>query len=161
MERKGSSLGGKETEGEGGLRCGLHGEDHHGAPGIGPKTAAQLLNQYGNLEHLLSCMHELPEKTKVRLEPFRGRAGANKELVTLCRDVPVKITKEDMRYKGMQAERLHALFETYEMKTLAAQMMQAMQNNETTPQKTTFSEQKQHEEKKEHAESKNTQLELL
>lgn len=132
-----------------------------GVPGIGPKTAAQLLNQYGNLEHILSCMHELPEKTKARLELFRGKASANKELVTLCRDVPVEITKEDVRYKGMQAARLHALFETYEMKTLAAQMTQVMQNNETTPQKTTFAEEEQHEEKKEHAESKNTQLELL
>ncbi len=128
-----------------------------GVPGIGPKTAAQLLNQYGTIEHLLERTGELPEKVRARLEEFRGRALLNKELVTLCRNVPVNFTKEELKYNGIQSERLMALFQTYELKTIAAQFMKnhnvtAFTEEENENKETTIERKKEKED---------IQLELL
>ncbi|MCK5297087.1 MAG: DNA polymerase I, partial [Alphaproteobacteria bacterium] len=64
-----------------------------GIPGIGVKTAAQLINEYGDLETLLSHAHEIKQpKRRERLIEHADKARISKELVTLKTDVPT--TKE-------------------------------------------------------------------
>lgn len=133
-----------------------------GVPGIGQKTAAQLLNRYGNLEHLIECMHELPEKVKVRLKEHQQQALLNKELVTLRHDVPVEIKKDDLRYRGIQIETLQAFFAAYEMKATAAHILQNHADAELRSSKETGKNENASKNESFSEENKqNTQLELL
>ncbi len=58
-----------------------------GVPGIGPKTAAQLITQYGTLDNLLNHLHELKGKRRENLEAVRDKLPLSKQLVTLKDDV--------------------------------------------------------------------------
>ncbi|MGE0828191.1 MAG: DNA polymerase I [Hyphomonadaceae bacterium] len=60
-----------------------------GAPGIGPKTAAELINAYGDLETLLSRAEEIKQpKRRETLIQFADQIRVSKQLVTLCDTVP-------------------------------------------------------------------------
>jgi len=62
-----------------------------GVPGIGIKTAAQLINDFGDLETLLSRAGEIKQnKRRENLIEFADQARISKELVTLCQTVPVE-----------------------------------------------------------------------
>lgn len=63
-----------------------------GAPGIGIKTAAQLINEYGTLEALLDRAHEIKQpKRRETLIEHRAQIEVSKRLVTLMPDVPVEV----------------------------------------------------------------------
>ncbi|WP_417687244.1 DNA polymerase I [Roseibium sp.] len=63
-----------------------------GVPGIGIKTAAQLINEYGNLETLLERASEIKQnKRRENLIEFAEQARISKKLVTLKQDVPVEV----------------------------------------------------------------------
>lgn len=61
-----------------------------GVPGIGPKTASELLSRFGTLEHIYRNMATLP-KAKVKLENARAEAELAKHLVMLDRNVPLGV----------------------------------------------------------------------
>ncbi|GBE43885.1 DNA polymerase I [bacterium BMS3Bbin10] len=66
-----------------------------GVPGIGVKTAAQLISEYGDLETLLACAGEIKQpKRRESLIRFADQARISKELVTLRQDVPVEVPLE-------------------------------------------------------------------
>mgnify|MGYP003313998623 CR=1 FL=1 len=66
-----------------------------GVPGIGIKTAAELINQYGDLEQLLTKASEIKQnKRRENLIEYADQARLSRSLVTLKKDVPVK-TKID------------------------------------------------------------------
>ena len=58
-----------------------------GVKGIGPKTAAKLINQYGSIDELLKHTDELTPKQRENVEAARDRLALNRELVTLKKDV--------------------------------------------------------------------------
>jgi len=61
-----------------------------GVPGIGPKTAAQLILEYGTLENLLDHLSDIKqEKRRAVLEAHQDEARLSKQLITLCEDVPL------------------------------------------------------------------------
>ena len=61
-----------------------------GVPGIGVKTAAELINKYGTLEKTLKLAHEIKQnKRRETLIENKDKALISKELVTLKHDVPV------------------------------------------------------------------------
>jgi DNA polymerase-1 len=63
-----------------------------GVPGIGIKTAAQLIDEYGNLEELLDHAGEIKQnKRRENLIEFAEQARISKQLVTLDQDVPVEV----------------------------------------------------------------------
>jgi len=63
-----------------------------GVPGIGPKTAAQLLDEYGDLETLLERAGEIKQnKRRENLIEFADMARISKKLVTLKNDVPLDV----------------------------------------------------------------------
>ena len=63
-----------------------------GVPGIGDKTAAALLQQFGSLETILSSVDEITgAKRKENLTNFAGDARLSKELATIQRDVPLEV----------------------------------------------------------------------
>ena len=73
-----------------------------GVPGIGIKTAAELINKYGTLEKLLSSAHEIKQnKRRETLIENKDKAIISKQLVTLKHDAPVDRDLSEFKLKNL------------------------------------------------------------
>jgi len=90
-----------------------------GIPGVGPKTAAELLKQYKSVENIIAHSSELKGKLKERVEQFGEQAILSKKLATIVLDVPVEWNEKDLEYSGPDAEKLKPIIEDLEFKTMA------------------------------------------
>jgi len=78
-----------------------------GAKGIGPKTAAELLQEYGTLENILKHAEEIKQpKRRENLIAFKPEAKLSKELVTMRTDVPIEFDLESARLKQPEKDKL-------------------------------------------------------
>lgn len=93
-----------------------------GIPGVGPKTAADLLKQYGSVENIIANADALKGKLKERVVEFGEQALLSKKLATIFLEVPVAFREEDLRYTGPDNEKLKPLFDDLEFKTLTARV---------------------------------------
>jgi DNA polymerase-1 len=89
-----------------------------GIPGIGEKTATRLLKEYGTLEEVLAHAGELSGRTGELVSSAREQAELSKKLVTIHREVPVKIDLEECRWQGPDYKELLEIFKTLEFKKL-------------------------------------------
>jgi DNA polymerase I len=92
-----------------------------GAPGIGLKTAAQLIVEYGDLETLLSRAGEIkqPKRREALTDPENvKRILISKQLVTLDRNVPVETPLEALAIPTLDGKRLIGFFKAMELTTL-------------------------------------------
>jgi len=90
-----------------------------GVPGIGVKTAAELINKYGNLEKLLKFAHEIKQnKRRETLIENKDKALISKKLVTLKNDAPVKQNLEDFKLKEIDKEKLYKFLREMEFNRL-------------------------------------------
>ena len=93
-----------------------------GVPGIGIKTAAELINKYKNLETLLKKADEIPQKKrKETLIQNKELALISKKLVTLKDDVPVKEQIEEFTIKEVKKEKLYKFLRDMEFNRLLSQ----------------------------------------
>ena len=73
-----------------------------GVPGIGIKTAAELINQYGDLEQLLTKASEIKQnKRRENLIEYADQARLSRSLVTLKKDVPVKSKIDEFKIESV------------------------------------------------------------
>jgi DNA polymerase-1 len=94
-----------------------------GIPGIGVKTAAELITEYGDLETLLTRAGEVKQaKRRERLIEFAGMARVSRRLVLLRDDVPVSEPLDDLHVRDPQAETLLAFLKEMEFRTLATKV---------------------------------------
>ncbi|MFC7054158.1 DNA polymerase I [Hansschlegelia quercus] len=97
-----------------------------GVPGIGAKTAAQLLDQYGDLETLLERAHEISQpKRRENLIANADLARVSKRLVTLETDVPLDVPLEDLAVHEPNPSRLVAFLKAMEFNTLTRRVAEA------------------------------------
>ena len=90
-----------------------------GVPGIGIKTAAELINIYGNLEDLLKNAHTIKQnKRRQTLLENKDKAIISKKLVTLKKDVPVKDKLEDLILKKIDKNKLYTFLREMEFNRL-------------------------------------------
>ncbi|HEU5292993.1 MAG TPA: DNA polymerase I [Cyclobacteriaceae bacterium] len=89
-----------------------------GIPGVGPKTAADLLKQFGTVENVIANASQLKGKLKERVEQFGEQAILSKTLATIKLDVPIKFEEEKLKYSGPDAEKLKPIIEDLEFKTM-------------------------------------------
>ena len=90
-----------------------------GVPGIGPKTASQLIQQYGDLETVLASSGEISKpKLKQNLIEHADAARLSRELVRLVCDAPLPEPLEDLSLKGIPPEPLKAFLEDQGFKSL-------------------------------------------
>lgn len=106
-----------------------------GVPGIGPKTAALLLKQYGTVENIVNHASELKGKQKELMEKYGQQAILSKQLATIITDVPIEFNEEALRYKGPNAELLKPIFDEMEFKTLATRVFNEGGATTSKPQK--------------------------
>ena len=93
-----------------------------GVPGIGVKTAAELINKYKTLEILLKNITEIPQnKRRETLLENKDKAILSKKLVTLKDDVPVKEKLEDFIMKNVDREKLFKFLREMEFNRLLSQ----------------------------------------
>jgi DNA polymerase I len=91
-----------------------------GAPGIGPKTAVRLLQQFGSLETMLERVDEVPGKrARESLVENEAQVRLSKRLVTIRQDLPVELDLERLRVREPDRERLRKLFVELEFRTLS------------------------------------------
>jgi DNA polymerase I len=94
-----------------------------GAPGIGPKTAAELLGIYGTLENLLDHAHEIKQpKRRETLMNFREQIEVSKRLVTLMDNVPVLEHLEHFGVREPEPEILLGFLRKMELRTLTGRV---------------------------------------
>ena len=90
-----------------------------GVPGIGVKTASELINKYGNLEKLLKSAHEIKQnKRRETLIENKDKALISKQLVTLKHDAPVNINLSEFKLKEIDKDKLFKFLREMEFNRL-------------------------------------------
>ena len=90
-----------------------------GVPGIGVKTAADLINEYGNLENLLKNATKIKQnKRRETLIDNKDNAIISKKLVTLKKDVPIKNKIEEFILKTIDKAKLYSFLREMEFNRL-------------------------------------------
>jgi DNA polymerase I len=93
-----------------------------GVPGIGVKTAAELINKYKNLENLLNKASEISQnKRRETLLLNKDKALLSKQLVTLKNDVPVKNEPNEFIIKDINKDKLYEFLRDMEFNRLLSQ----------------------------------------
>ncbi|MEE2694814.1 MAG: DNA polymerase I [Pseudomonadota bacterium] len=78
-----------------------------GVPGIGPKIAAQLITEFGNVENLIENVEKIPqEKRRESIILHKEMLIISKKLVTLKNDVDLPLEIEKLNFKPLQVEKL-------------------------------------------------------
>ena len=88
-----------------------------GCPGVGPKTAAKLIQQFGSVENLLARTNELKGAQRKRVEENAEKIRFSKFLTTIRTDVPIDVQPADLRQGAIDEVRLRQLFEDLEFRT--------------------------------------------
>ncbi len=90
-----------------------------GVPGVGEKTAAKLIREFGTLEALYERIDEVkPDKLRDKLVEHRQQVFMGKDLSTIVRDLPVEFDLEAARLGDYDRETVIRLFREYEFRSL-------------------------------------------
>ncbi|RLC63642.1 MAG: DNA polymerase I [Chloroflexota bacterium] len=93
-----------------------------GVPGVGEKTAAKLLQQYGSLEGIYEHLSEVPTRFRKKLEAGRDLAFLSRRLATIVRDAPVQLDLDTCRVRPFDRERVMDLFRELEFRSLVERL---------------------------------------
>ena len=94
-----------------------------GCPGVGEKTAAKLINQFGSIDSLLSSTDQLKGKMKEKVEGAVEDIKMSKYLATIRQDVPVSFSFDEMKVNEPDEVRLREIFTELEFKSLADRIL--------------------------------------
>ena len=104
-----------------------------GVPGIGEKTAAKLVNAYGDLDGIFANVHELPPKQRTNLGEWEEQVRHNHDMSVLRRDVELSITIEDLVSRPFEIEEARSLFNQLEFRTLFPRILSALKTVDIAP----------------------------
>jgi len=93
-----------------------------GVPGVGPKTAVDLIQKYGSLDGVYENLHELRGKLKERLEQNKDLAYLSYKLSTIALDAPVKLDLHHATLNEVDRQALHELFMRLNFKSLLSKL---------------------------------------
>lgn len=90
-----------------------------GVPGVGDKTAKNLVKEFGSLENLLDHIEDVkPPKLQNTIAQWADQAKLSKRLAAIVTDVPVDIDLERCKFRGPNYEELTAIFKRLEFRSL-------------------------------------------
>jgi DNA polymerase-1 len=98
-----------------------------GVPGIGEKTATELLKQYDTLDGVYKNLPAIKETLRKKLEAGKKLAYLSKKLATIWTDAPLKLNLAEMDGTKINAERLRELLQKLEFRTLINNLPANMQ----------------------------------
>ena len=99
-------------------------------PGVGEKTAAKWITEYGNLSNLINHISEVSGKVGDSLRENIKIVQRNRELTELRRDVPIQFKFDELSWRGVNLEKTISLFENLEIKVLR-ERVQVLANSES------------------------------
>jgi DNA polymerase-1 len=97
-------------------------DDIPGVPGVGEKTAAKLIGQFGSVERLYENLSLVPGKLRETLAAHRAKALLSRELATVSTRVPIDADLESLRRSEPDWPRLRALWTELEFSSLLRQL---------------------------------------
>ncbi|MEH2375432.1 DNA polymerase I [Nostoc sp.] len=97
--------------------CGDKSDNIPGVKGIGEKTAVQLLNTYGSLDHIYAALDEIKGANQKKLASGKEDADKSRYLATIVLDVPIEFDLEDCKLKGFDTSVLSPILEKLEFKS--------------------------------------------
>lgn len=106
-----------------------------GCPGVGEKTAAKLIRQFGSIDNLLEHTDELKGSIRTKVENNREQIAFSKFLATIKTDVPITLDMEALRTKEPDEENLKRLFDELEFRTLSERKFSRKPATDTTDPK--------------------------
>jgi DNA polymerase-1 len=87
-------------------------------PGVGEKTAAKWIIEYGSLKELLNKADQVPGKAGESLRANLDSIAKNRELTQLIHDVPIELSLKDLAWQPIEESKIAPLFATLEFRTL-------------------------------------------
>jgi DNA polymerase I len=96
-----------------------------GIPGVGEKTAAKLINQYGDLDGIFQHASEQTLKLRQNLIDNEAQARSNATAIPLIRDVPLDVSIEDLHMRPYDVEAAKQLFNFLEFRSLWDRLVEA------------------------------------
>lgn len=100
-----------------------------GCPGVGQKTAQKLLAEYGTIENLLDHTTDIKGALKTKLEANKEQIIFSKFLATIKTDVPLDFNISDFERKNIDAEKIEAIFNELEFRTLLNRVLKKETSN--------------------------------
>ncbi len=97
-----------------------------GVPGVGEKTAAKLVNAYGDIDSLYAHLDDLTPKLRASLVDHEQRVRQNFLMTPLVRDVPLGYELADLRLGGSDREELNNLFTLLEIRAPRDRILKAL-----------------------------------
>lgn len=93
-----------------------------GIPGVGEKTAAKLIKQYGKVDNILKHLDELTPKLRENFEKFSDKLSLSRQLVTLRNDVDFEFEPAACEFKGLNVGLVRRHLESLGFRTLAERL---------------------------------------
>ena len=87
-------------------------------PGVGEKTAAKWIIEFGSLKELLNKADQVPGKAGESLRANLDSIAKNRELTQLIHDVPIELSLPDLAWQSIEESKIAPLFATLEFRTL-------------------------------------------
>ncbi len=96
-----------------------------GIPGVGPKTAINLIQQFGSMEGVLAAADQITKpKLRSNLTEFADQARLSKQLATIATDAPLSVDVKDLSIPPIDAEKVLPLFVRLGFRKFAAQVQE-------------------------------------
>jgi DNA polymerase-1 len=107
---------------------GDHSDNLPGVPGVGEKTAAKLVNQYGDLDELFAHVSELTPKLSASLAASEPQVRINAAVIPLVRDVALEVSlPDDLRLGKPDIPALRQLFQLLEVRAAGDRLFDALE----------------------------------
>ena len=101
-----------------------------GVPGVGPKTAAKWLEQYGDLETLVAHAGELKGKAALAFQERTEDVLRNRQVNALVRDLDLSVAIDQLERQPWNREATHTLFDGLEFRVLRDRLLEALPNSD-------------------------------
>lgn len=99
-----------------------------GCPGVGEKTAAKLITQFGSIDNMLAHTDEIKGKLREKVEGAVDDIRMSRFLATIRTDVPIALDLEKMKMTSPDEERLEKIFQELEFRALTNKIIKKVKN---------------------------------
>jgi DNA polymerase-1 len=104
-----------------------------GVPGVGEKTAAKLINDYGDLDGIFANVEKCTPKLRQNLSEHEAQVRQNAQVMVLLRDVPIEFAIEDLARKPFDPQVVKDLFNFLEFRVLYDRLAEAVGDDQVLP----------------------------
>ncbi len=104
-----------------------------GVPGVGEKTAAKLVNDFGDLDGIFANLEKLTPRIRQNLEKAEEQVRSNARATPLVRDVPLEVELDDLKMGGWDQDEVRQLFDFLEFRSLRDRLRDAVGGTAVEP----------------------------